>query len=284
MAPIPAALALALALLTIGASPAAAEMGTDPSPRGSNDWSCEPSKVHPRPVVLVHGMGSSRSANWGYLAPRLAQAGYCVFALTYGLHPDTRDWAVRPGGMTPMQESSGELARFVHRVLRRTGAPRVDLVGHSEGTVMPRWYLERRGGARKVRRFVALTPLWRGTDPDVLAGALGLIGTATGPLVESFLEICGACPGIFRGSDYLRLLNSDGEAVPGIKHVNILTTADEVVRPWQSGLMADGGKNIVVQEVCPANSSGHGAVAFDPVVVRLVLNALKPERARPARC
>ena len=71
-----------------------------------------------------------------------------------------------------MEESAGQFASFVNGVLAATGATRVDLVGHSEGTVMPRCYLERLGGAAKVKKFVALTPLWRGTSVG---------GTATAP-------------------------------------------------------------------------------------------------------
>src|SRR5688500_18804138 len=141
----------------------------DPPPPGANHFGCEPSAEHPRPVVLVHGLGATMGTNWGYNSPRLAAAGYCVFALTYGQREEQDNPLYQPGGVERMQKSSRELKAFVAQVLEATGARKVDLIGHSEGTVMPRWYLERRGGVKFVKRFIALTPLWRGTNPAQLA-------------------------------------------------------------------------------------------------------------------
>jgi triacylglycerol lipase len=277
-----AALALA-SLLWLSPSAAAAP---DPAPAGANDFTCKPSRSHPRPVVLVHGLSATQGTNWSYMSPRIAAAGYCVFSLTYGRDPRLDGFPYSPGGVLRMQQSSKELKAFVARVLRRTGARRVDLVGHSEGTVMPRWYLERRNGARHVKRFVALTPLWRGTEVGGtallrdLAKPYGL----SGPLIDLVASFCGSCPQFLRGSGYLDELNRDGEAVPGVRHTNIATMTDELVVPYTSGLMLDGGRNIVLQEVCPTDLSDHAAVAFDPVVLRLVLNALKPRAAKPVSC
>lgn len=271
----------AIALLAF-AAPAAAE---EPPP-GANDFGCKPSKAHPRPVVLVHGLGARMSENWSYNSPRLAAAGYCVFALTYGQDDRNAAFPYNPGGVIRMEESSKELKALVNKVLRATGARKVDLIGHSEGTVMPRYYLERRGGAKKVKRFIALTPLWRGTE----LGGVNLvrdIGDVLGisdAAIEAFGEFCASCPQFLKGSDYLNDLNADGEAVPGIVHTNIVTRYDELVIPHTSGFMADGGTNILVQDVCPADISEHLAVAFDPVVTQLFLNALDPKNAKPVQC
>ncbi len=281
------AIAALLALLSIvlGASPAMAAE-EEASPPGANDFECEPTAAHPRPVVLLHGLGANMSANWSYNSPRLADAGYCVFALSYGHDERTMGWPYRPAGLKRMEESSKELKAFVRKVLAATGARRVDLIGHSEGTVMPRWYLERRGGTKFVRRFIALTPLWRGTE---VGGAAYLrdIGAQLGfsqAMIDTVSSVCASCPQFLRGSDYMNELNADGEAIPGIKHTNIVTTYDELVIPYTSGLMADGGENIVVQDVCPADVSEHAAVAFDPVVTQLFLNALDPRKAKPVTC
>jgi triacylglycerol lipase len=277
------------ALAVVGAlclAPAAAAESIVEGPPGSNDFSCQPSAEHPRPVVLVHGLSASAPVNWGYIGPNLDEAGYCVFAVSYGIDPRTRGLPYRPGGTIPMEQSSKELKAFVKHVLGATGARRVDLVGHSEGTVMPRYYLERRNGAKRVKRFVALTPLWRGTNIAGIAD-LAEAGAPLGlaePMVDLVAGICGSCPQFMRGSPYLDDLNADGEAIPGIEHTNIVTRYDQLVQPYTSGIMRDGGTNIVVQDVCPLDLSEHGGVAFDPVVLQLVLNALDPAHAERVRC
>ncbi len=143
-----AAVSLFFAAQATAASP-------DPAPAGANDFSCKPTAQHPRPLVLVHGLGASQSANWGYMSPRLQAAGYCVFSLTYGRDArlDALPLPYSPGGVIRMEESSKQLKALVAKVRKATGAKKVDIVGHSEGTVMPRWYMEKRG-RRQVRQAV----------------------------------------------------------------------------------------------------------------------------------
>src|SRR2546423_13773249 len=120
--------ALAACLALAVASPAAtAQSSLANPPPGANNFSCKPSRAHPDPVVLVHGLGATMGENWGYLSPLLAARGYCVFALTYGI--DKRD--PYNGGAIPIEDSAPELGVFVDRVLAATGAAKVDLVGHS---------------------------------------------------------------------------------------------------------------------------------------------------------
>ncbi len=256
----------------------------DPSPPGANDFSCVPSAAHPRPVVLLHGLSATQYANWNYLSPRIKAAGYCVFSLTYGVDPRMAAFGF-PGGTIRMEESSKQIAAFVDRVLAATGAAKVDIVGHSEGTVVSRWYLERLGGAAKVQKDIALTPLWRGTELGGVAMLRDLAPPSLSALAISLVSnLCASCPEFLRGSAYLNDLNADGEAVPGIEHTNIITRYDELVVPYTSGVMRDGGTNIVVQDVCPNDLSEHGALAFDPVADQLIRNALDPAHAAPVRC
>jgi triacylglycerol lipase len=56
------------------------------------------------------------------------------------------------------------------------------------------------------------------------------------------------------------------------------------VIPPTSGVMRDGGTNIIVQDVCPLDVSEHVAVAFDPVVAQMIENALDPAHAQQVRC
>jgi triacylglycerol lipase len=276
-------MAVAVVLAGLMAPGAQAESSV-PAVAWGNDFTCTPSAAHPRPVVLLHGLGARAEDNWRSIGPALKSAGYCVYALSYGMDPRTRGWGYRPGGTIPAEQSAPEIGAFVDRVLAATGATEVDFVGHSEGTMTPRYYLERLGGAEKVKRYVALTPLWRGTNL-AQAALLRDAGGPVSPLVLAGVNgFCGFCSEAITGSAFLNDLNADGEAIPGIEHTNIVTRHDELVKPYTSGFMLDGGTNIDLQAVCPLDESEHLAVAFDPPVLRMILNALDPEHAAPVTC
>jgi triacylglycerol esterase/lipase EstA (alpha/beta hydrolase family) len=263
---------------------AAAQSSTTPPP-GANDWSCKPSAAHPQPVVLVHGLLANMVDNWDTMAPLLADNGFCVYAFTYGAVPGE----AYVGGLQPMEQSAPQLAAFVDRVLSATGASKVDLVGHSEGTVMPRYYMEFLGGAAKVDRYVMLTPIWHGTnvlglatleqlggqlDPSGIALANSLVGTT-----------CGSCSEFLTGSSFLRALDARGMALPGVTYTDIVTKYDELVVPYTSGILAAPNvSNFTVQDQCPTDFSDHLTVAFDPTAAQDVLNALDPAHARRVPC
>ncbi len=271
------------AMLSLGGASASAESSLSNPPPGANDFSCKPSPAHPRPIVLVHGLSATMGENWSYLSPKLAARGYCVFALTYGVDPR----APELGGVIPVEKSALELKAFVRRVRKATGARKVDLVGHSEGTFMPEYWLKFLGGANKVRRYVAMTPLYEGTT---LAGLPMIRDTAPPSLssliVNSVASFCGSCPEFLAGSDMVKKLNSDGgPAVPGIRYTTIMTTHDELVEPYTSGYLdAPNATNFVLQDVCPTDLSEHALEAFDPVVAQIVFNALDPKNAKPINC
>ena len=282
-----AAVAIAATLALSGAAGSVGQADPTPAPADVNDFSCHPSAAHPEPVVLLEGLGGDMAA-WSYMASGLKAAGYCLFALDYGVDPRIASIPYAPEGSLPMEQSAQQLSAFVDQVLAATGASNVDLVGHSEGTIMPRWYLKFLGGAAKVDRFVALTPLYRGSTVygvTTLRDALAPLGLSQ-PLVDVFASQCAACTEVLAGSDYLDQVNAGGEAIPGVTYTNIVTEHDELVVPYTSGFEQGPGAytNIDLQQVCPADLSEHVAVAFDPVVKQMILNALDPTNAKPVSC
>ncbi|HEY2258529.1 MAG TPA: alpha/beta fold hydrolase, partial [Solirubrobacteraceae bacterium] len=98
------------------------------SPPGANDWGCQPTRAHPRPVVLVHGTFANMSDSWRALSPLLFDHGYCVFALNYGSYRGSNRLGI--DGTGPIATSARQLSQFVNRVLAATHARQVDLVGH----------------------------------------------------------------------------------------------------------------------------------------------------------
>ncbi|WP_433634993.1 esterase/lipase family protein [Nocardia sp. CA-120079] len=253
---------------------------------GSNDWGCRPSAAHPNPVVLAHGTGGGAQTNWGLYAPLLANEGYCVFSLTYGAYD--LPWPISAvGGMLPIEQSAVQFAAFVDRVLAATGASKVDVVWHSQGTVLPNYYAKRLGGADKIDKYVSIAPAWRGTNAgggaDVAAFADRL---GAGPYFQAATgSLCQACAELLRDSTFLRDLNSDGVYVPGITYTNIMGSLDEIVVPYDSGFVpGPNATNIVVQDGCAIDYSEHLAIAGSPRSARFVLNALDPAHAREVPC
>ena len=256
------------------------------APAGSNDWSCKPDRTHPDPVILVHGLAANRTVNFPTISPFLANHGFCVFALTYGTRPEVNPPGYQPGGLLRMQRSARKLKRFAARVLRRTGAAEVDIVGHSEGSLMPNWWVKYLGGRRVVDDYIGITPLWDGTNLAGLA-AIDTIGQALGfsPVAYAALRpYCASCRQFLAGSRFLRKLNArGGPRVRGIDYTMLLTANDELVVPYTSGLM-DGADNVVVQDVCALDQSEHLSIAFDPVAAYTILNALDPAHPQPVPC
>lgn len=248
----------------------------DANAPGTNDWTCKPSKAHPRPVVLVHGTAGNQSTNWQTYGPLLKNNGYCVFALTYGAL--SAPYPINAlGGMASMRVSAKELDVFITRVLKSTQASKVDLIGHSQGTLMPTYYLKFYGGAKKVYNHISLAPLWHGSEivPPQLADALGTNSSA--------VPVCEACGEMDPNSSFIKEIRQGGVAVPGVRYLNIMTKYDELVRPYTSGSEV-GMTNIVLQDRCAIDYSEHFEIAADRNATLYVLNALDPAHPRPIVC
>jgi triacylglycerol esterase/lipase EstA (alpha/beta hydrolase family) len=261
----PALVALCATVLTgLAGAPAAGAAVTDVPPPGANDWSCRPSAVHPYQVVLVPGTFESMVKNWSTLSPVLTSAGYCVFSLNYGTYN-----GVYASG--PVAKSAKELAPFVDKVLKATRAKKVDLVGHSQGGMMPRYYMAFLGGAKKVNALVGIAPSNHGTQGVITPGSMGETTGDPNPL-------CPACSDQQAGSPFLRKLNSRGDTLAGIYYTVISTRNDEVVTPYESQFLAGPRRrvtNITIQDTCPADPIEHDQAPNDPVVHQLVLDALR---------
>lgn len=246
-------------------------------PAGANDFSCKPTAEHPYPVVLVPGTFSTMGNDFAAVAPTLANAGYCVFALNYGYN--------RPGDLIqsigPVPLSAQQLSAFVDRVRTSTGVARVDLVGHSQGGMLAEYYAKILGGAPKVHRIVGLSPTTHGTT------LLGLANLARS-LPRLNAAVNSACPACYDqeiGSDVIRRLGTGPIAQRGVEYTIIETRYEAVVTPVGSAFIREPGViNRYVQDSCWNDLAGHVTLAYDQVTLRLVMNALSPETARRPNC
>ncbi|MHC5703431.1 esterase/lipase family protein [Streptomyces tirandamycinicus] len=113
---------------------------------------------HP-PAVLLHGFVDNRSV-FVLLRRSLArQDGRPVESLNYS--PLTCD----------IRAAAELLGRHVEEICARTGRPRVDIVGHSLGGLIARYYVQRLGGDGRVRTLVTLGTPHTGTRVAPLASA-----------------------------------------------------------------------------------------------------------------
>lgn len=264
-------------------------------PPGSNDWDCKPSSSHPRPVVLVHGTFENMDDNWTIMSAKLKFEGYCVFALNYGATEHSFGFIY---GLAPVKSSAAELAQFVDKVLTRTGAAKVDIVGHSQGGMMPRYYIRFLGGAAKVGTLVGIASSNHGTTwgglatlgegfPPFLAAAKQIAAEFSLTLRQAFGRIAPSTTEQTVGSAFLAELNEGRETEPGVSYQVIATRLDEVLTPYTSAFLKAGPNvtNIVLQDQCFLDISEHiGAAVTSGVARRNVLNALDPAHAVPPTC
>lgn len=118
-----ALLAVLLACLAIAAAPAQGQ-----APSGDR-----PARPPLRPVIFVHG-GSGSGAQFESQGQRLTSNGYPASYVAVHEYDSTF-------GTNTMAEVHEGLDRLIDRLLERTGADKVDLLGHSLGTGVSQSYL-----------------------------------------------------------------------------------------------------------------------------------------------
>jgi triacylglycerol esterase/lipase EstA (alpha/beta hydrolase family) len=218
------------------------------------DWSCRGETV-----ILVHGTFAN-AQTWAPFAPLLRDAGYCVFAPNYG---DGGFGLLGVYATGPVKQSARFLDNYVDRVLAATGDDKVSMVGHSQGGMMPRYYLRYLGGAAKVSELIGLAPSNHGT---------------TQPLTPVVAPICEACADQMAGSPFLQELNAgERDVEPGVDYTVISTIYDAIVLPYPSQFLGGPSTqvtNVTLQEACPLNLAEHATVIADPVTWQWVLHAL----------
>jgi pimeloyl-ACP methyl ester carboxylesterase len=105
----------------------------------------------PRPVIVLHGYAMNR-ANFVPLAYRLARAGLGpIFGFEY--------WT-----LGRVAAGARQLGWFIDEVREATGAAQVDVIGHSMGGVVGRYYVALAHGDGIVRNLVTLGSPHAGTD------------------------------------------------------------------------------------------------------------------------
>jgi len=226
----------------------------------SASLSCTASVRHSRrePVLLVPGTELTPAPNfsWNYEPALAARAfPYCTVTL-----PEDANGNI---------ETAGEYVVYAIRTMHRWSGRKVQIIGYSQGGMLPRWALRFWPGTRRM------------VDDDI-----GLDGSNHGTLDADFCSYADHCPPAFwqQQSDahFIAALNSRRETFRGISYTEIYSDTDEVVFPnfgpaASSSVHGGGGRvtNVAVQSICPGDTSDHLAMGtYDPVGWALALDAL----------
>ncbi len=208
------------------------------------------------PILLIPGTDLDPGPNYSWNYERAFAAmhwPYCAVTLPYQTTGDI--------------QIAGEYVVYALRTMAKISGRQVDVLGYSQGGMLPRWAL----------RF------WPDTRPlvhDVVS---------IDPSNHGTLDADATCQGQCSPADwqqastahFMSALNSFAETFAGIDYTVIFSRTDEIVVPnfdasGSSSLHTGGGTiaNIAVQQICPNDTSEHLAMgSYDAVAYALVVDA-----------
>ncbi|MFI1222754.1 MULTISPECIES: esterase/lipase family protein [unclassified Streptomyces] len=197
------------------------------------------------PVVLLHGFIDNRSV-FVVLRRALTRHGHRhLESLNYS--PLTRD----------VRTAAELLGRHVEDICARTGHSRVDIVGHSLGGLIARYYVQRLGGDRRVRTLVTLGTPHRGTAVAPGAGVHPIVRQmrSGSPVIE---ELRGPAPGC------------------RTRFVSFWSELDQVMVPVETACVDHPDLDAVNVRV---TGIGHLALPVHPTVAAAIREALEAPEA-----
>jgi triacylglycerol lipase len=218
------------------------------------------------PVIVIEGTGSSQPLlpilDYNVLVERLEHDGYRTFLFRL------------PGaGLGDIAETSAAFRPFVDQVLSQTGASKVDLIGHSQGGLIGRYYIKFLGGATKVDSMIGIAAPHYGSQVANLASLYGVLDCLS-------FEFCQQS---VTGSQFLQDLNGDDDTFGNVAYTNFATTLDEIVVPYTNSFQRSAGAtNVTIQAHCPLRVVEHLLLATDGTTYSGIQDALAKRPIRLA--
>lgn len=189
-----------------------------------------------KPVILVHGYFMSRAC-FILLYLRMRQTGKRTI-FTINLRPRT----------AAIEELAHQLSEKIEEVLVLTKSDKVDIIGHSMGGIVARYYIEQMNGAKKVNKLITLGSPHNGTKMAVFG-----IGANARELRTN--------------SEFMKGLNataSGGE----VKYYSLWSNLDNLVIPQESSILKEPGVSIKFYGI------GHLTLLFSPRVFLKIMEIL----------
>ena len=210
------------------------------------------------PILLVPGTGLTPQVNfsWNYLRA-FDRLGYRWCAVTL------------PQDATGDIQVAGEYVVSALRTMAKQSGRQVDVLGYSQGGMVPRWAL----------RF---WPDTRSLVDDVIGLSPSNHGTVVADAACSARPCTPANHQQASQANFMRALNSGAETFAGIDYTVAYTRSDEIVVPNagptpSSAVYGGAGRvtNIALQDVCPTDTADHFAIgSYDAVGFAIVADAL----------
>jgi triacylglycerol lipase len=216
-----------------------------------------------QPVLLVHGTFTNPEENWSWnYGTALPAAGYDVCTVRL---------PARATG--DIQVASEYVVYAVRRIVERSGS-KVDVLGHSQGGLEPRWALRWWPSLRiQVDDLVTLGAPHHGT---VVADSATLSPVGAPPAAWQMRTT----------ARFVAALNTVDETPGAVSYTSIYTLTDELVQPVVPTATAAlaGGRNLLVQDLCPGHLVDHVGLAYDAAAHDMVIDAFTHSGpADPAR-
>jgi triacylglycerol lipase len=190
------------------------------------------------PILFVHGYVESSSL-WKTMISNFEKDGYPKSYLSAYSYNTSQSNKV----------DAEEVKSKVEALLKTTGATKVDIIGHSMGSLNSRWYIKFLGGESKVDDWVSLGGPNHGTE---------------------FANLCGStsCVEMRIGSTFLSELNAGDETPGTVNYGTWWSPCDEIINP-DSSVALTGATN--TKTACLS----HTALTTDKTVYEQVREFVK---------
>jgi triacylglycerol lipase len=190
------------------------------------------------PILFVHGYVESSSL-WKTMISNFEKDGYPKSYLSAYSYNTSQSNKV----------DAEEVKSKVEALLKTTGATKVDIIGHSMGSLNSRWYIKFLGGESKVDDWVSLGGPNHGTE---------------------FANLCGStsCVEMRIGSTFLSELNAGDETPGTVNYGTWWSPCDEIINP-DSSVALTGATN--TKTACIS----HTALTTDETVYKQVREFVK---------
>ena len=207
-------------------------------------------------MLLLHGFLATPRILGG-LAARLGRLGYCTHRVDLG-------GLFGRFNARPVEELARVVAERVEQLIRHHSRERIDLVGHSEGGLIGRYYVQKLNGGHRVRHLVTLGTPHRGT-PWAYSGYL------VRRVLPSLRQMAP-------GSPLLRDLADDGFP-DSVRLTSIYSQGDPFCPPSSCRLESGRGAHLKNIEVARGGHVAFLSGARVASIIRQELESMEPPGA-----